>query len=37
MGGAITSQDLTVLYHSPTVGTEMIIIDSTGDANTNRL
>ena len=38
MGGAITSQDLTVtLPSSPTVGTEMIIIDSTGDANTNRI
>ena len=38
MGGAITSQDLTVtLPSSPTVGTEMIIIDSTGDANTNKI
>ena len=36
MGGAITSQELTVtLPTSPTVGTEMIIIDSTGDANIN--
>ena len=38
MGGAITSQDLTVtLPSSPTVGTEMIIIDSTGDASTNSI
>ena len=38
MGGAITSQELTVtLPSSPTVGTEMIIIDSTGDANTNNI
>ena len=36
MGGAITSQDLTVtLPSSPAVGTEMIIIDSTGNAGTN--
>ena len=38
MGGAITSQELTVtLPSSPTVGTEMIIIDSTGDASTNNI
>ena len=38
MGGAITSQELTVtLPSSPTVGTEMIIIDSTGEASTNRI
>ena len=38
MGGAITSQDLTVtLPSSPTVGTEMIIIDSTGNASTNNI
>jgi hypothetical protein len=38
MGGAITSQDLTVtLPSSPTVGTEMIIIDSSGDASTNNI
>jgi plastocyanin len=38
MGGAITSQELTVtLPSSPTVGTEMIIIDSTGDASTNKI
>ena len=36
MGGAITSQELTVtLPSSPTVGTEMLIIDSTGSAGTN--
>ena len=38
MGGAITSEELTVtLPSSPTVGTEMIIIDSTGDASTNNI
>ena len=38
MGGAITSQELTVtLPSSPTVGTEMIIIDSTGNASTNNI
>jgi hypothetical protein len=38
MGGVITSQELTVtLPSSPTVGTEMIIIDSTGDANDNNI
>jgi len=38
MGGAITSQELTVtLPSSPTVGTEMLIIDSTGDASTNKI
>ena len=38
MGGAITSQDLTVtLPSSPTVGTEMIIIDTTGKASTNNI
>ena len=38
MGGAITSEELTVtLPSSPTVGTEMIIIDSTGDANDNNI
>lgn len=38
MGGAITSEELTItLPSSPTVGTEMIIIDSTGDANTNKI
>ena len=34
-GGAITSQDLKILPSSPAVGTEMIIIDSTGNAGTN--
>ena len=38
MGGAITSQELTVtLPSSPTIGTEMIIIDSTGNASTNNI
>jgi len=38
MGGAITSQELTVtLPSSPAVGTEMLIIDSTGDASTNNI
>ena len=38
MGGAITSQELTVtLPSSPTVGTEMLIIDSTGNASTNNI
>ena len=38
MGGAITSQDLTItLPSSPAVGTEMIIIDSTGNASTNNI
>jgi hypothetical protein len=38
MGGAITSEELTVtLPSSPTVGTEMIIIDSTGNASTNNI
>ena len=38
MGGAITSQELTItLPSSPTVGTEMLIIDSTGDASTNNI
>jgi len=38
MGGAITSQELTVtLPSSPAVGTEMIIIDSTGSAGTNNI
>jgi hypothetical protein len=38
MGGAITSQELTVtLPSSPTVGTEMIIIDSSGNASTNNI